>query len=924
MNERLDFPAIAAAALSRAESLVTEWLPEGKRQGHEWTAINPTRADSKPGSFLVNLATGKWADFASDDRGGDLVSLLAFLEGTSQASAARKLREIVLPGPISQGTKGTEGTSLKNKVVSGSPSGSLSQGTREPPRELPPIPRHAQDKRPAAHRTHGKPTATWVYRNAKGEPIAHVCRFDPPEGRKQYCPQTWDPEAKVWRWQAPPAPRPLYGLDRLAARPDAMVIVCEGEKASDACQALFPEAAVISSMNGAQSPAKSDWTPLAGRKVRIWPDADEPGAKYAATVAKLVKQAGVPEVEILDLASLARDPATGTMRELAKGWDAADALADGWTPAGIAAAAVWYQANGQTPKAARREVEDGNQWAWEHEPAFSATDDCTAEEIEKVWTNYDEYPFDPFVARAESSRDPFAILSQTFAKGALLEWEDRKPRRVIESKAADIAARALSGWLAWDAEGCSWYLWAGTHWAPQMTAGKAESLIAHLVHIGCGELGYRPTYLNGIGLLLQRRNLLRLPDFPRGLIPFANGVYDIVARRLAPATPTRALDWCLPHRYDPDADCPTIRAWLLRNVEDDSETVELLRAWLAALLRGMNLQKFLMLIGRGGTGKGTFQRLCLALVGQGNTAISALRDLEENRFETAKLYGKRLLMINEAGRHGGSINMLKAITGGDHVPLERKHVQQSGSFVFNGLVLMATNEDLQTTDSTSGLERRRLTVRFNVTATQEERAAWEARGGEAAVLHAEIPGLINWCLQLSGADIRAKIESPPERVRQDNILGMAAGNSVADWLIECTIPEPEAWAQIGQKEEYRSGDGKVCFEHSHDWLYANYLTYCLREGRRNPVANRKFSTTVIDIGETLGHQFVKATHPRDRYRAIKGLRLREDGDPLRGYREDDESIAAYKRKERKDSAPNFAPENSPPVDNSDFYWEEPF
>lgn len=551
-------------------------------------------------------------------------------------------------------------------------------------------------------------------------------------------------------------------------------------------------------------------------------------------------------------------------------------------------------------------------------------DDYTAEDLEQVCTYFGENTFDPFFSRGESSRDPFANLAQTFAKGALLEWNDQRPSRLIESKAADVLAPALAGWLAWDPEGCTWYLWVGTHWAPQLTGGKAESLIAHAVHIGCDDLGYRPTYLNGVGLLIQRRNLLRLPAFKPGLIPFTNGVLDVKTRTLAAALPTRALDWCLPHRYDRAADCPTIRAWLLRNVEDDRETVELLRAWLAALLRGMALQKFLMLIGRGGTGKGTFQRLCLALVGQGNTAISALRDLEENRFETAKLYGKRLLMINEAGRHGGSINMLKAITGGDHVPLERKHVQQSGSFVFNGLVLMATNEELQTTDSTSGLERRRLTVRFNVTATQEERADWEARGGEAAVLHAEIPGLINWCLQLSEADIRARIESPPERVRQDNILGMAAGNSVADWLIECTLPEPEAWAQIGQKEEYRSGDGKVCFEHNHDWLYANYLTYCLREGRRNPVANRKFAATVIDIGETLGHQFTKASHPRDRYRAIRGLRLRVDSDLMSGYRKDHESIAAWERKDRKDSAPNFAPENSPSVDNSDRYWEEPF
>lgn len=39
---------------------------------------------------------------------------------------------------------------------------------------------------------------------------------------------------------------------------------------------------------GSQAAAKAAWTPLAGRKILIWPDADEPGAKYAGEVARVV------------------------------------------------------------------------------------------------------------------------------------------------------------------------------------------------------------------------------------------------------------------------------------------------------------------------------------------------------------------------------------------------------------------------------------------------------------------------------------------------------------------------------------------------------------------------------------------------------------------------------------------------------------
>jgi hypothetical protein len=70
---------------------VRTWLPDGKRRGHEWVCSNPRRADRHPGSFSINLNNGKWADFAVGDKGGDPVSLAAYLFDTSQADAARTL-----------------------------------------------------------------------------------------------------------------------------------------------------------------------------------------------------------------------------------------------------------------------------------------------------------------------------------------------------------------------------------------------------------------------------------------------------------------------------------------------------------------------------------------------------------------------------------------------------------------------------------------------------------------------------------------------------------------------------------------------------------------------------------------------------------------------------------------------------------------
>lgn len=96
-REKVDFDAINGAALSVLHAICQRWLPDGVAYGREWVARNPTRADGKPGSFRINLATGKWADFAQDNaRGGDPISLAAYLfHGGDQVAAAIDLKRMV-------------------------------------------------------------------------------------------------------------------------------------------------------------------------------------------------------------------------------------------------------------------------------------------------------------------------------------------------------------------------------------------------------------------------------------------------------------------------------------------------------------------------------------------------------------------------------------------------------------------------------------------------------------------------------------------------------------------------------------------------------------------------------------------------------------------------------------------------------------
>lgn len=298
-----DIRHVARVALDQAAHLVSAWLPEGRREGQEWVALNPTRRDTCPGSFKVNLSTGKWSDFATRHDGGDLVALFAYLKGITQGQAARLLAEhLAIPGYDHSLRRARLGKTSWTLII--------------------PVPDSAPPP-PEAHYKYRRPTSIWPYRDAQGGVLCYVYRFDSQNG-KEILPLTFRRDNTTaiteWRWQALPAPRPLYNLDKLTANPTAVVILTEGEKAADAAAVLFPECVITTTLNGAQSPQKTDFSPLHGRTIWIWSDNDEPGRKYAERVTELLK--GIAKViKLLHIPGNHRD-----------GWDAADALEEGWQP----------------------------------------------------------------------------------------------------------------------------------------------------------------------------------------------------------------------------------------------------------------------------------------------------------------------------------------------------------------------------------------------------------------------------------------------------------------------------------------------------------------------------------------------------------------------------------------------------------------
>ena len=221
--------------------------------------------------------TGLWHDFATGE-GGDIFDLWAAARGLTKFSDT--LQDM------------------------GDYSGAAQNTPRRPPKRKP----------TKGGEGWGIPTATYNYTDANGSIIAQVDRFDWTDdtGKRRKTFRPWDAAQRKY---VAPKVRPLYNLAEVARAPE--IILVEGEKCADALMAQNISA--TTAMGGSNAPIEAtDWGPLAGRKVLIWPDNDETGRKYADRARDAVMQAGALSCNVLNI------PHGKPLK-----WDAADAADEG-------------------------------------------------------------------------------------------------------------------------------------------------------------------------------------------------------------------------------------------------------------------------------------------------------------------------------------------------------------------------------------------------------------------------------------------------------------------------------------------------------------------------------------------------------------------------------------------------------------------
>ena len=333
----------------------------------------------------------------------------------------------------------------------------------------------------------------------------------------------------------------------------------------------------------------------------------------------------------------------------------------------------------------------------------------------------------------------------------------------------------------------------------------------------------------------------------RGHIAFDNGVLETSTQTFTPGSQKDLyFRTRLNYSYDPKAGCPKFIAWLDAAIGADK--VILIRAFCRALLTGYTTgERFLHLIGPGGTGKSTLQQILIALAGFTGTHTSSLEIIETNKFECHNLIGKKLLLLTDESTFNKRLDCLKKITSSsDTLRAERKYGKEVISFKPEVLVCIASNEHISSSDISSGLERRRLTIMMDKVVPPSQRKNLinvysDRLEGE---LVPELSGIVTWALNMSIADMRDVLANPVKHVPTLNATNLEAlifNNPYVAWLAECTLYAPNNSVNIGGgafRPNTDESERGMFVKNAYSELYASYVNFCKSNGYKHSAKPR--------------------------------------------------------------------------------------
>ncbi len=553
----------------------------------------------------------------------------------------------------------------------------------------------------------GPATAKWDYLDAAGKLIAVVYRYDPPGGKKEFRP--WDAKR---RKMAPPDPRPLYNQPGL--KDAAQVVLVEGEKCAQAL--IHAGVTATTAMHGANAPVdKTDWTPLEGKAVLIWPDRDKPGWEYAASAAQAVLDAGARSCHILY-----------PPQEAAEGWDAADAIAEGFDVAS-------FLVHG--PRMQIHAVAD------DAEPVVSSD--------ESVWGTEDALAL-AFTRRYH--RDWRYVA----AWGRWLVWDGQRWRNEDTLAATDLIRSVC-----------------------RQTAVRAEDRKVAAKLASSGTVG-------GVERLARadRRHAATTDEWDADpwLLNTPGGVVDLKTGRMR--ANDRADRMTKITTATPRGECPQWRSFLSDVTGGDQNLQDYLQRMVGYALTGSTREHALFfLYGTGANGKSVFVNTLADILGDyaTNAPMDTFMETRTDRHPTdmAGLRGARFVAAieTEQGKRWAE-SKLKNLTGGDKIAA-RFMRQDFFEFFPQFKLFVAGNHKPAIRNIDEAMKRRLHLIPFTITVPPEKRDKHLQQK-----LLAERDGILAWALEGCLAWQRLGRLDPPQLVLDATDEYFEAEDALGRWMDE--------------------------------------------------------------------------------------------------------------------------------------------
>jgi len=421
-----------------------------------------------------------------------------------------------------------------------------------------------------------------------------------------------------------------------------------------------------------------------------------------------------------------------------------------------------------------------------------------------------------------------------------------------------------------------WMVWTGQRWerdeeADRVTAWAAAVLRDHYIERAreASDPKEQATLLAMAAKCLARAKVAPAIAFAKAwlranpqdfdqhpyLLNTPNGVVDLATGQLLPHDPGLKLTRMTAAPYDPNADCPTFRRFLMDIFGGNGRLVAYVQRLLGYCLIGGNPERiFPVFWGLGANGKTTLLEAVSHALGDyaqetpPETFMAATRDDVRPRNDLARLHAARLVTASEArSRARLDAAVVKRITGGDRIAA-RFLFREFFEFVPQFVPILRTNFKPRVAgDDQAVFDRLRL-VPFTVRIPPERQ---DKRLLEK--LKAEAPGILRWLVEGCRAYLEGGLQDPPE-VLEATARYRAEVDDIYRFLVERTERSPDGSVQASA-------------------LYAAYRDWVQQE-EAEVVGAKRFAEALAN----LGYERYEAAGKR----YYKGLRLKEATPPAGG------------------------------------------